>query len=352
MRTPYRVILALALCTAATPLAAQPRPDGAHDFDFEFGRWHVHLQRLLHPLTHSNTWVTLDGTSIVRPVWGGRANLGELEVDGGGAHVEGLSLRVYDAKARQWRIHWANSRDGVLGPAMVGGFANGRGEFYDQEDLDGRPIFVRFIFSGITATSFKIEQAFSDDAGKTWETNWVTTFTKDADQTAPNDAPPNGMTPNAAGAPRDFAFEEGSWAMHRRRLKDPLGAEWIESDGATHVVRPVWAGRAALGELVLPGAAPRYAGSLLHTYDPRAKRWRIYWVDAESGRVSAPMVGAFTNGRGEFYAQDDVGGVTALVRVRYLDVTPTSFRTERAWSLDGGATWTVTAIDTFTRRSP
>ena len=347
MRTPHRTALAFALFTAAIPAAAQNRPDGQHDFDFEFGRWRVHLARLLRPLTGSTTWTTLDGTSVVRPVWGGLANLGELEVDGGGVHVEGLSFRVYDPHARQWRIHWANSRDGVLGPAMVGGFKDGRGEFYDQEDFDGRPIFVRFIFSGMTATSFKIEQAFSDDGGKSWETNWITTFTKDANQASPP------TTPNVADGSREFAFEEGTWAMHRRSLKDALGgAEWTESNGATHIVRPVWAGRAALGELVLPGAPPRFAGSLLHAYDPQSKRWRLYWVDRESGRVSAPMTGAFKNGKGEFYAQQDIRGVTVLVRVRYTDVTPTSFRTDQAWSLDGGATWSVNAIDTFTKTSP
>jgi hypothetical protein len=220
MRTPHRIALSfasLALVTTAIPLAAQPRGDGQHDFDFEHGRWHVHLARLVKPLSHSTTWTTLDGTSVVRPVWGGLANLGELEVDGAGTHIQGLSLRVYDPKARQWRIHWANSRDGVLGPAMVGGFSGGRGEFYDQEDFEGRPIFVRFVFSDIAARSFKIEQAFSDDGGKSWETNWITTFTKDADQTPPRSAP------NATDAPRDFAFEVGTWTMHRRRLENPLG---------------------------------------------------------------------------------------------------------------------------------
>src|SRR6476620_7528867 len=138
MRTPPRSGLALALVVAAIPLAAQTRPDGLHDFDFEFGRWRVQLKRLAHPLTHSTTWTTLEGTSVVRPLWGGLANLGELEVDGDNTHIEGLSLRVYDPKARQWRIHWANSRDGVLGAAMVGGFRNGHGAFYDQEDFDGR----------------------------------------------------------------------------------------------------------------------------------------------------------------------------------------------------------------------
>jgi hypothetical protein len=61
---------------------------------------------------------------------------------------------------------------------MVGGFEQGRGEFYDQEQLDGRAIYARFIFSGMSAHSFRIEQAFSADGGKHWETNWVADFTR------------------------------------------------------------------------------------------------------------------------------------------------------------------------------
>jgi len=157
---------------------AQSTPDGQHDFDFEFGAWNVQLKRLLHPLTSSTAWVEYRGTSAVRRVWNGRANLGELEVDGPSGHVEGLSLRLYHPDSRQWYISWANSNDGTMGPPMIGGFKNGRGEFYDQESLNGRAIFVRFIFSDVTAKTFRFEQAFSDDGGKTWETNWIATFVK------------------------------------------------------------------------------------------------------------------------------------------------------------------------------
>src|SRR5689334_18620162 len=74
--------------------SAGPRQrDGQHDFDFEFGTWKVHLSRRLHPLTGSTTWTELDGRSVVRKVWNGRANLGELEVDGPSGHIEGLSFR-------------------------------------------------------------------------------------------------------------------------------------------------------------------------------------------------------------------------------------------------------------------
>ena len=152
--------------------------DAQHDFDFEFGSWKTHLKRLVHPLTASNEWVEYDGTSIVRKVWDGRANLGELEVGNASTHIEGLSLRVYNPRTHQWNIYWSNSKDPALGVPMIGGFKNGRGEFYDQELFDGKAIFVRFIFSGITKDSFGLEQAYSADGGKTWEVNWINDMTR------------------------------------------------------------------------------------------------------------------------------------------------------------------------------
>jgi len=152
--------------------------DGQHDFDWEIGAWKAHLSRLQHPLTGSKTWIELDGTSVVRKVWNGRANLGELETDSPTGHIEGLTLRLYNPQSHQWNIHWANSSDGALGQAMVGGFKDGRGEFYDQETFNGRAIKVRFVFSDITSRSFRFEQAFSEDGGKAWEVNWIATFTR------------------------------------------------------------------------------------------------------------------------------------------------------------------------------
>lgn len=93
--------------------------------------------------------------------------------------IVGLSLRLYNPESGQWHISWASSRDGLRGAAMIGGFANGRGEFYNQESFNGRAIFARFIFSDITPKSFTLEQAFSADGGKTWEANWIANFTKE-----------------------------------------------------------------------------------------------------------------------------------------------------------------------------
>jgi hypothetical protein len=152
--------------------------DGQRDFDFEFGEWKIRLSRLQRPLSGSTTWVEYEGTSVVRRVWNGRANLGELDVAGPAGQIKGLSLRLYNPESRQWNISWANSSDGTMGPAMVGGFRNGRGEFFNQELLNGRAIYVRFIFSDITPASFRFEQAFSDNGGRTWEANWKATFTR------------------------------------------------------------------------------------------------------------------------------------------------------------------------------
>lgn len=161
----------------ATPKAAAAR-DGQHDFDFELGTWKTHLRRRLHPLTGSDVWAEYEGTTVVRKVWNGRANLVELTADGKAGHLELLSLRLYQPATRQWSLHTASAGSGTLGPPAVGAFKDGRGEFYDQEQYDGRAILVRFVISDVTPRSVRFEQAFSGDGGKTWEVNWIATDTR------------------------------------------------------------------------------------------------------------------------------------------------------------------------------
>jgi hypothetical protein len=152
--------------------------DGQHDFDFEIGTWKTHLSRLQHPLSGSHTWIEYEGASVVRRIWDGRANIVELEVDGPSGHVEGLSLRLYNPDSHQWSLNFANVNGGTLGIPTVGEFKNGHGEFYDQEPFNGRIILVRNVWSDMTANSCRFEQAFSDDGGKTWETNWIAVDTR------------------------------------------------------------------------------------------------------------------------------------------------------------------------------
>ena len=168
----------LAQNAGTSKAGAQPVRDGQHDFDFEIGTWKTHLSRRLRPLTGSTTWVEYDGTTIVRKVWNGHANLLELEVDGPKGHIEALSLRLYNPESRQWSLNFSNSAAGTVGIPAIGEFKNGRGEFFNQETFNGRAILVRFVISDITPTSAHFEQAFSDDGGKTWEVNWIAIDTR------------------------------------------------------------------------------------------------------------------------------------------------------------------------------
>ena len=174
-----KTLLALLLLLALPAAAAEPaRRDGQHDFDFEIGSWKTHLHRLLHPLTGSTSWVDYDGISTVRKIWDGKANLVELEADGPAGHFEGLNLRLYNPDAQQWSLNFASSASGAFGAPTIGEFKDGRGEFYDQETLNGRSILVRFVISDITPGSCRFEQAFSEDGGKSWEVNWIATDTR------------------------------------------------------------------------------------------------------------------------------------------------------------------------------
>lgn len=164
--------------TATNAPAPEALHDGQHDFDFEIGSWRTHLKRLIDPLSGSNIWAEYEGTSVVSKVLDGRANLVELKVQGPAGRIEGVSLRLYDPSARRWSLNFANARSGALSPPSVGGFSNGRGEFYSNETLDGRPILVRFVISDITADSCHFEQAYSADGGKTWEVNWIADDTR------------------------------------------------------------------------------------------------------------------------------------------------------------------------------
>jgi len=169
--------------SARTSLQRTHAPhDEQHDFDFHIGTWKTHLWRLQRPLTGSTTWVEYEGISVVHSVWNGRASLFELEVHGPSGHIAGVGLRLYNPQSHQWTLNWASSSDGTMTQPMIGEFKNGRGEFFDQEIFNGRTIFARNSFSDIAPNSCRFEQAFSDDGGTTWETNWVITFTRVKDE--------------------------------------------------------------------------------------------------------------------------------------------------------------------------
>jgi len=151
--------------------------DGSHDFDFQTGRWRIHNERLVKRLQGCTDWETFEATQTARLLPGGLGNIDDFLTDHWPGFV-GISLRIYNRETRQWSIYWASNRIGALEPPVVGAFDNGVGIFEGRQELDGRPILVRFTWSNITSTSAHWEQDFSPDDGKTWEKNWIMEMTK------------------------------------------------------------------------------------------------------------------------------------------------------------------------------
>lgn len=177
------------LCCAATflllplPILAADAPapavhDGQHDFDFDIGLWHTHIKRFLDPFASGSASIELDGTVTVRKVWGGKAQLEEIEVDGPKGHWEGLSLLLYNPSAHQWSQTFVNSRVGTLSPsgATFGEFKDGQGVLIGQDGTTyDKTILVRAVWTDIKPDSHRYVESYSDDGGVTW----VTSFTAD-----------------------------------------------------------------------------------------------------------------------------------------------------------------------------
>jgi hypothetical protein len=339
----------------AFPLILELR-DGQHDFDFSIGTWQTHISRMLHPLSGSDEWADYVGSSIVRPVWDGRASLGETEADGPAGHLEALSLRLYNPQSRQWSLCYAStggttSTPTALSVPTIGEFKNGRGEFFDTELFQGRNILVRNVWSDISAQSIRFEQAFSQDGGRTWEVNWIAVDTRvDAAAVERNPSTEDSRVFGGPG-PHGFDFEFGTWKTHLKVLVHPLtgSSTWVELNG-TSVVHKIWNGRANITELEVDGPSGRKEALSLRLYDPESHQWSLNVANSRSGTMGGPpTIGEFENGRGEFYDMEPINGKVVLVRNVWSDMTASSCHFEQAFSVDGGKTWEVNWITDDTR---
>ncbi len=320
--------------------------NGQHDFDFAIGTWKTHVRRLLKPFSRSNEWAEGAGSVSTRKVWGGRAQLEELSMDTGGVRLEGLALRLYNPKTHQWRLHWASAEKGMLSDSPAfGSFKDGRGEFYDEEVINGKSVLVREIFSDITPNSHRFEQAFSEDMGKTWEPNLLVDLTRTGADPAPE-------SPSANNRNRDFDFNYGHWKVRVSRLDGQLvdSTKWLDYDGVSEVT-PVWNGRGNLIELEADGPAGHLEGVGLRLYNQETHQWNLNWAASRTGIMGTPpTIGAFKEGRGEFFDQELLDGRDILVRNSYSDIKADGARFEQAFSADAGKTWEKNWVITFARK--
>ncbi len=341
------VLLSQSAVSAEAPASTSAaQRDGQRDFDFEAGHWRIHLKRLVHPLTGSRTWVEFDGTSVTRMIWSGRAQIEEFETTAATDHVEGLTLRTYNPESHQWRLYWANSKDGLLVVPQIGQFRNGQGEFYAQDILNGKSIFIRFIWSKTDSDTPHFEQSFSADGGKTWEVNWIT----DQTRVPAADFHPHMPTVAEQAGQHDFDFLFGTYKYHLKRLVHPLtgSTTWVEA-GGTSVGYKIWDGRADLTATAADGSGGALMGLTLRTFNPQTHQWYLYWANSKDGVIAVPQIGEFKNGVGEMYAADTLNGRAILVRFAWTKTTANSPHFEQAFSAEGGKTWEVNWISELSR---
>ena len=321
----------LALICGAQPLTAVS--DGFHDFDFAMGDFGARILHLHHIAGRPDDWAVWTGRVVATKVWGGRANIQEIEVSTPSGPIEELRLCLFEPRQREWYLYWADSGDGVLARPMIGGFHGGAGRFYDQETYRSRAIFVRDLYSRITPQSYHWQQAFSSDGGTTWAPNWNVTLTLRSSHAARS---PPVQRSSAASDSQAHAF-------------DFLWGHWRTDTQGRVTVHKVWGGQADLEEMEANRSGGPRAQLTLRLYDPTARQWYLYRANRADGMLKEPLIGDFKEGRGVFYEQDTHAGHSVFVREVYSDIAADSYRFEQAVSPDGGRTWRTDFTTHLTR---
>ena len=151
------------------------RTGGAHDFDYFQGGWTTRQRRLTVRGAGSGVWEEFPATLCMSLYLGGLATVDELYFPTKG--WSGLTLRTFDLAKRQWSVYWVSSASGRLEAPVLGGFQGNHGEFYGEDQDNGRPVKVRFTWNKLDGDHARWEQAFSYD-DRTWETNWTADFAR------------------------------------------------------------------------------------------------------------------------------------------------------------------------------
>jgi hypothetical protein len=158
--------------------AASPAGDGHNGFDFLLGTWHTHYMRLRNPLGGGHDWFACEGTAVVRPFWGGSANIEDGDLRCPAQYIEGMTLRLYDATTREWKLYWGTRKSGVNLDPQAGRFdASGAGDFLAPDTVDGKAVIVRYHWA-LRNGNPRFEESFSTDKGKTWLVVWTTDYTR------------------------------------------------------------------------------------------------------------------------------------------------------------------------------
>ncbi|HVR45649.1 MAG TPA: hypothetical protein VMT95_03265 [Candidatus Binatia bacterium] len=315
--------------------------DGGHDFDFLLGSWRTHIA-----YWNRSNWVHITGTVVNRNLWDGNGDIEEIL----SPSLQGMTMRLYDARSHEWSLYWANRRDGTVGAPMVGHFAGGVGDFYNQETDHGHTVFLHQRYVTSPSNGYHFEQSESSDGGQSWKPNFVADLTRlSSDASEPASAP----IPAFPVAQHGFDWQFGSWNIHMSRRLRPLAGSTarIELNG-TVVLHKIWSGAANYAMIDAHAPTRRYEFLALRMYLPQSKQWTLSFASKGDGALSDPMYGGFTNGQGDFYGMERVDGKMVLGRFRFFPSAARTAHDDEAVSDDGGKTWVNEWLNTHTKLSP
>ena len=169
---------------AADAAHASDASDDRHDFDFIFGEWSIHnRKRRVSTDPTCEEWVEFGSSSSTRPIFGGLSHLEHIRAgaDAPGGAWEGLTFRQFDPDDGVWRIWWASTRrPGHVDPPLSGSFTEGEGVFLGDDELEGRPVRLRFTWTNPAPDQARWSQELSWDGGDSWRLDWVMDFTRAA----------------------------------------------------------------------------------------------------------------------------------------------------------------------------
>jgi hypothetical protein len=313
-----------------------------NDFDFLVGSWDVEHHRLTRPLSGSTHWLTsTESQASARVYLDGAVSVDEITFPE--ARASGMSLRLYDAQRGEWSIRWVSSRDGLVGPAVTGGWVHGPDGprcrlVGDELPQDGRPTRMTYEWDRITPSGARWQQAYSVDGEQTWEKNWEMVFRRTSEE--PHDMAADHLDKVTS----DFDFLTGTWRVRHRKLRSRLTGctDWDELESA-FVARTHMNGLVSIDEGPLVGVdGTSYRGMTFRTYDVGAGEWVLHWLDSRYLAMDrTPVRGRFVDGVGDFLAEDHHDGTPIIVRYRWTVLGEDKATWEQAFSTDDGTTWEV-----------
>jgi hypothetical protein len=148
------------------------------DFDYLIGRWNIRTRALKEPLSGIDEWREFDATQECNSVLLGLGNVDVFQTELDGKPFEGLTVRLFDPRTRLWTIYWADSKEMKLDDGKVGSFDGDEGEFFGREVVAGNDLIVKFHWDKRDPDAPIYSRAFSADAGRTWEWNWHSSFSR------------------------------------------------------------------------------------------------------------------------------------------------------------------------------